>query len=339
MQTRRGFQFPSLPITDAGGQALVDNFTELGNRLPKTNYLATTDPTINDDQTHDYWPGSQWHNLSSGIFWKCFDSTAGAAIWKQINSATSNDTILSILTAHIAATGAVHGAAVSADNDSIALRNGIGRSDFYQIGGLHDLFFGTDAFVTIGDGGVFSISNSTTTLFSVNDDDNTITFEPTFPITGNGSGLTNIDASQISSLGSAALLNADNSANNIPLLNSSGLLATSILPPLSISNVFVVASQSAMLALSAQEGDVAVRTDSNKTYILSTSSPGTLADWKEIIASGAVTSVNGLSGTVVLTSSQVSEGTNLYFTDARAFIVGEIRQFAIATPAKWLLCN
>jgi hypothetical protein len=38
----------------------------------------------------------------------------------------------------------------------------------------------------------------------------------------------------------------------------------------------------------------------------------------ESIGTGVVTSVNGLTGTVVLTTSNITEGSNLYFTDARA---------------------
>ena len=84
-----------------------------------------------------------------------------------------------------------------------------------------------------------------------------------------------------------------------------GTLPSSALPPLGISDIFVVASQAAMLALTVQRGDVAVRTDSGKTYILSTDSPDVLGDWKELIASGAVTSVAGRSGNVSLTKTDV----------------------------------
>ena len=40
--------------------------------------------------------------------------------------------------------------------------------------------------------------------------------------------------------------------------------------------------------------------------------------WEKIDNTDAVTSVNGQTGTVVLTTSDISEGTNLYYTDARA---------------------
>lgn len=84
-----------------------------------------------------------------------------------------------------------------------------------------------------------------------------------------------------------------------------GQLATSQLPPLAINDTFPVASQAAMLALTAQRGDVALRSDLNKSFILSTDNPATLADWLEILGTGGVTSVAGRQGVVVLTKSDV----------------------------------
>jgi hypothetical protein len=40
--------------------------------------------------------------------------------------------------------------------------------------------------------------------------------------------------------------------------------------------------------------------------------------WQKVDNTDAVTSVNGLTGTVVLTTTNIAEGTNLYYTDARA---------------------
>lgn len=97
------------------------------------------------------------------------------------------------------------------------------------------------------------------------------------------------------------LTSAKNQNNGVAGLDGSGLLSTSVLPPLAITSVSVVASQSAMLALSAQQGDVAVRSDINKSFILSTNNPGTLADWKELLTpTDAVSTVDGRTGTVTL---------------------------------------
>ena len=49
-----------------------------------------------------------------------------------------------------------------------------------------------------------------------------------------------------------------------------GTVPTSALPPLAINTVTVVASQAAMLALTAERGDMAIRTDTGLTYVLAT---------------------------------------------------------------------
>lgn len=84
-----------------------------------------------------------------------------------------------------------------------------------------------------------------------------------------------------------------------------GTLPTSVLPPLAINDVTTVANQAAMLALTAQRGDMAIRSDNGLTYVLSTDSPGTLADWKQVLAAGVVQSVNGQTGIVVVTKADV----------------------------------
>jgi hypothetical protein len=100
-------------------------------------------------------------------------------------------------------------------------------------------------------------------------------------------------------LGNVAVLTTGTSAGNVPVLDGSGLLDTAVLPSIAITDTFVVANQAAMLALTAQKGDVAVRSDLNKSFILSTNSPSTLADWKELLTpTDAVLSVAGLTGAI-----------------------------------------
>lgn len=108
--------------------------------------------------------------------------------------------------------------------------------------------------------------------------------------------------------------------SNVPLLGEDGKLDNAVLPALSISSTSVVADQAAMLALDAQEGDLAVRTDGTGSWILTASPASTLANWTPLAApTDAVRSVNAKTGIVVLTTSDISEGADhLYFTDARA---------------------
>ena len=110
----------------------------------------------------------------------------------------------------------------------------------------------------------------------------------------------------ITGLGTAATCDTGTASGNIPVLDSSGKLNTSVLPALAITDTFVVASQSAMLALTVQKGDVAIRTDENKTYILKAEPGSTLANWQEILTPlAAVTSVNGKTGVVILVASDI----------------------------------
>jgi len=102
-------------------------------------------------------------------------------------------------------------------------------------------------------------------------------------------------------------------------LDSNGLLLASQVPKIAITDTFVVGSEAGMLALTAETGDVAIRTDLNKSFILKGADPTVLAAWQELLSpTAAVTSVNGQTGPVVLTSGDVGESTNLYYTDARS---------------------
>lgn len=113
-------------------------------------------------------------------------------------------------------------------------------------------------------------------------------------------------ASQITDLGTAATANTGTASGNVPVLDANGKLVTSVLPALAISNTYVVATQSAMLALTAQTGDIAVRTDLKKSYILAGNSPSTMSNWQELLTpTDAVTSVNGKTGVVVLNAQDV----------------------------------
>lgn len=100
---------------------------------------------------------------------------------------------------------------------------------------------------------------------------------------------------------------------------SGGKVPSSQLPALALTDVFSVASQVAQLALTAEEGDVAIRTDLNKSYIHNGGVAGTMADWSELLTpTDTVLSVNGETGAVTLTTDDVSDAgqTNKWATAA-----------------------
>lgn len=110
------------------------------------------------------------------------------------------------------------------------------------------------------------------------------------------------------------------SPNGIATLDAFGKLSASQAPSLVLTDTFVVASEAAMLALSgAEKGDIVVRTDLLKTFVLVSGSYSTLSNWQELLTpTNTVQSVNGLQGTVVLSTTEISEGSNQYFTVSRA---------------------
>lgn len=91
----------------------------------------------------------------------------------------------------------------------------------------------------------------------------------------------------------------------VATLDSGGKIPASQLPLIALIKPNVVASQVAQLALTAEQGDVAIRTDQNKSYMHNGGTSGTMADWTEILAD-SVLSVNGHTGVVTLTSADVS---------------------------------
>jgi hypothetical protein len=113
---------------------------------------------------------------------------------------------------------------------------------------------------------------------------------------------TNIPIASITNLGTTLGNKADLVAGVIPL---------SQIPLGALPNVQVVANRAAMLALTlaqVQQGDLALITGTSDkgTYILTGTDPSAFVNWTELTTPDApVLSVNGMTGTVVLTASAV----------------------------------
>jgi hypothetical protein len=110
--------------------------------------------------------------------------------------------------------------------------------------------------------------------------------------------------------------------NGLAELDGSGLVPTHHLPALAITTTQVVSTQSAMLALTAQIGDVAVRTDVNKSFILTATPATTLGNWQELLTpTDAVLSVDGSTGAISLSGTYLNRtsGQLLGALDANNF--------------------
>lgn len=104
--------------------------------------------------------------------------------------------------------------------------------------------------------------------------------------------------------------NKSGAANGVASLNALGKIPTDQIPAISFSSVRIITSEAEMLGLtSAVVGSVAVRTDVNKSFILSANDPTVLANWIMLLTPAPpVQSVNTYSGHVTLTKSDVGLG-------------------------------
>ena len=99
-------------------------------------------------------------------------------------------------------------------------------------------------------------------------------------------------------------------------LELDGKINSSFLGSLNVLDVFYAADEASMLALMATPGDICYRYDTEATLMLIAAPASTLANWKSINTTGVV-SINGLQGIVSLSTANVPEGTQLYYTNQR----------------------
>lgn len=118
-----------------------------------------------------------------------------------------------------------------------------------------------------------------------------------------------LPVAKISGLGDVATLTTGIAAGNIPVLDANGKLNTAVLPPLSIVDTHVCNNEAEMLALTAQKGDIAIRPDIEKTFILQGSDPAVLGNWIAMVTpTDKVLSINGRTGVITLAADDVGLG-------------------------------
>jgi hypothetical protein len=114
-----------------------------------------------------------------------------------------------------------------------------------------------------------------------------------------------------SATGSAASLNVGTSAGNVVQLNNDGKLPNEVVPHLAITDTFLVTNSGDLISLTtAQKGDIAIATGSNRNYILKEDDYSDITHWAQFAASvGSITGINGLApvnGIVTLVSSNIN---------------------------------
>lgn len=68
------------------------------------NLAATAAPTVSNDNTQGYKPGSEWHRPLRGEVWRCIDATTGAAVWRLFSHRLTGFAPVLRMTASVGAT-------------------------------------------------------------------------------------------------------------------------------------------------------------------------------------------------------------------------------------------
>ena len=76
---------------EPGRAAVTGVFAQRQGGVSYGNFTAAALPTVNDDETLGYAPGSLWYYTTDGHVYVCVDATEGAAVWVDLE--TENQTV------------------------------------------------------------------------------------------------------------------------------------------------------------------------------------------------------------------------------------------------------
>lgn len=128
-------------------------------------------------------------------------------------------------------------------------------------------------------------------------------------------GINNAPSISIREGASTQFLKADGSLDSTSYasLDGSGKVPSSQLPAMVINETYVVGSEAEMLALTANVGDLAVRTDLSGSFILQTADASVLSNWVELLTPPGIPSIAGSSDVVLGGSYGLSDGDLLTY--------------------------
>lgn len=316
--------------TDTGRFKWGDG-TKSWNDLPyvadRATVVATKDPALTD---YKYDVGQMWLNTSTSKVYILLNNSTNAASWKHLVSETDYATAAAGGT--VKSSTAVDKVAVGADGTMSI--NSISPSKLSGAVASADKLATARSISVEGDLTAPAVSfdgsknvTLTTTLKPVVDAGTgcKVTVNDKGQVTAykalDASDIPTIPSAKVSGLGTAAAKNVGTAAGNVVVVASDGKIDGSLMPALAITEPHVVANQAEMLSLNAQTGDVAIRTDEGKNYILRQSPATVLDNWTQLaMPDSMVLTVNGKNGPiVVLGTDDIGEGsTHLYYTEARA---------------------
>lgn len=252
--------------------------------------VENTNPTATDTD-HDV--GVIWVNQSEKTVFILIATSSTAAVWKRL---VSGDEVTIVAEAQVAQklktaraislTGDVTGATTFDGSEDAAITVVLKNSGANE---------GTFTKVTVNEKGLVT----KTELLTPED-------------------IPELTLAKITDAGTAASRDVGTAEGNLVAVGADGKINETLLPKIAITDTHVVADEAEMLALIAEKGDVAIRTDLNRSFILKQAPADNLANWLELKSPECtVFSVNGKQGDIVLSTTDVGEGENLYYTDER----------------------
>lgn len=292
----------------------VKTWAQLDYASANPALLRSVNPTAADSS---YDVGVVWVNTASKKGFLLTDNTAEAAVWKQIVTSDDIVTLGDMTKANFATIDPANGyvdKAKLADEATAAVKLKTARTIAITGDGTGSGSFDGSGNVSIAMVLANIVAAGTGCKITVN---------AKGQVTGIAalavSDIPALTAAKITDLGTAATKNTGTGIGNVVIVGADGKIDGSLMPSIAITDVFEEASQTAMLALStANVGDVCIRSDINKTFILKQAPYSTLANWIELkTPTDTVLSVNGQTGAITLTTANIAEGTNLYWTEAR----------------------
>ena len=282
------------------------------NSLPYASVNPAVVQTVNpaaSNSSHDV--GTIWVNSSTKKSFILTDNTSGAAIWGQLITTEDVSGAGDMLKTTFAT---IDPAAGYVDKAKVADKLNTARSISLTGDGSGSANFDGSANISIAMVLANVVTAGTGCKITV-DAKGRVTAISALAV----SDIPNLTLSKITDAGTAASKNTGTGVGNVVVVADDGKIDESLIPSLAITDVFEAATQAAMLSLSgAERGDVCIRSDLNKTFILKQSPYSTLGNWVELrTPTDAVLSVNSKTGAITLTTSDIAEGTNLYWTTAR----------------------
>lgn len=252
--------------------------------------VENTNPTATDTD-HDV--GVIWVNQSEKTVFILIATSSTAAVWKRL---VSGDEVTIVAEAQVAQklktaraislTGDVTGATTFDGSEDAAITVVLKNTGANE---------GTFTKVTVNEKGLVT----KTELLTPED-------------------IPELTLAKITDAGTAASRDVGTAEGNLVAVGADGKINETLLPKIAITDTHVVADEAEMLALTAEKGDVAIRTDLNRSFILKQAPADNLANWLELKSPECtVFSVNGKQGDIVLSTTDVGEGENLYYTEER----------------------